>query len=135
MGMAGAIVTGIFIMMASATVEFATRMGSLFRQQVRAPEKEKLIFGEPHANSNECSAGNEFSGRSFQIGNVLGFCVTNLLNVISKCSACGGHKPCILEITLRRIVTQLQKPNILPNQQFVFCHVWYQRYPRGESKT
>ena len=34
-----------------ATIEFATRMGSLFRQQVRAPEKEKLIFGEPHANS------------------------------------------------------------------------------------
>ena len=74
------------IVMASATIEFATRMGSLFRQQVRALEKEKLIFGEPHANSNECSAGNEFSGRSFQICNLLGFCncVTNLLNVISK---------------------------------------------------
>ena len=44
MGMAGAIVNGIFIMMASATIEFATRMGSLFRQQVIAPEKEKLIL-------------------------------------------------------------------------------------------
>ena len=32
------------IVMASATIEFATRMGSLFRQQVRALEKEKLIL-------------------------------------------------------------------------------------------
>ena len=74
-----------------AKIEFATRMGSLFRQQVRAPEKEKLIFGEPHANSMDAVLEKNSVGGSRYLGKLpnwqcMGFCdcVTILLNVILK---------------------------------------------------